>query len=86
MEIEEYKIIQSIPGIGGKIAATIISEHGEIDRFSWVSSIVRLAKLGTTWGKKPITRYKLMASKYATRDLPGLKIRKLENVHLRVHV
>ena len=27
MEIEEYKIIQSIPGIGGKIAATIISEN-----------------------------------------------------------
>ncbi|MBM7586050.1 transposase [Bacillus pakistanensis] len=28
-EIEEYKIIQSIPGIGEKIAATIISEIGE---------------------------------------------------------
>lgn len=33
-EIEEYKIIQSIPGIGEKIAATIISEIGEIDRFN----------------------------------------------------
>jgi transposase len=33
-EIEEYKIIQSIPGIGGKIAATIISEIGEIDRLN----------------------------------------------------
>ena len=32
--IEEYKIIQSIPGIGEKIAATIISEIGEIDRFN----------------------------------------------------
>jgi len=32
-EIEEYTIIQSIPGIGKKIAATIISEIGEIDRF-----------------------------------------------------
>ena len=32
-EIEEYNIIQSIPGIGEKIAATIISEIGEIDRF-----------------------------------------------------
>jgi len=32
-EIEEYNIIQSIPGIGKKIAATIISEIGEIDRF-----------------------------------------------------
>ena len=33
-EIDEYKIIQSIPGIGEKIAATIISEIGEIDRFN----------------------------------------------------
>ncbi|MDQ7860926.1 transposase [Peribacillus frigoritolerans] len=33
-ELEEYKIIQSIPGIGEKIAATIISEIGEIDRFN----------------------------------------------------
>ncbi|SUU99831.1 transposase IS116/IS110/IS902 family protein [Cytobacillus firmus] len=32
-EIEEYKLLQSIPGIGEKIAATIISEIGEIDRF-----------------------------------------------------
>jgi transposase len=28
-ELEEYKIIQSIPGIGEKIAATIVSEIGE---------------------------------------------------------
>jgi transposase len=33
-EIEEYKIIQSIPGIGEKIAATIFSEIGEIERFN----------------------------------------------------
>lgn len=33
-EIEEYEILQSIPGIGEKIAATIISEIGEIDRFN----------------------------------------------------
>ncbi len=33
-EIEEYNIIKSIPGIGEKIAATIISEIGEIDRFT----------------------------------------------------
>ena len=32
--IEEYKIIQSIPGIGEKIAASIISEIGEGDRFN----------------------------------------------------
>lgn len=31
-EIEEYDLIQSIPGIGHKIAATILSEIGEIDR------------------------------------------------------
>jgi len=33
-EIEEYHILQSIPGIGEKIAATIISEVGEIERFN----------------------------------------------------
>ncbi len=33
-EVEEYSIIKSIPGIGEKIAATIISEIGEIDRFT----------------------------------------------------
>ena len=40
-EIEEYKIIQSIPGIGEKIAATIISEIGEIDRFNHPKKLVR---------------------------------------------
>ena len=39
-EIEEYKIIQSIPGIGEKIAATIISEIGEIDRFNHPKKLV----------------------------------------------
>jgi transposase len=33
-EIEEYTILKSIPGIREKIAATIISEIGEIDRFN----------------------------------------------------
>jgi len=33
-EVEEYNIIKSIPGIGEKIVATIISEIGEIDRFT----------------------------------------------------
>jgi transposase len=39
-EIEEYKILQSIPGIGEKIAATIISEIGEIDRFNHPKKLV----------------------------------------------
>jgi len=43
MEIEEYKIIQSIPGIGGKIAATIISEIGEIERFNHPTKLVAFA-------------------------------------------
>jgi transposase len=38
--IEEYKILQSIPGIGEKIAATIISEIGEIDRFDHPKKLV----------------------------------------------
>ncbi|MGG0849102.1 IS110 family transposase, partial [Peribacillus simplex] len=39
----EYKIIQSIPGIGEKIAATIISEIGEIDRFNHPKKLVAFA-------------------------------------------
>ncbi|WP_338786352.1 IS110 family transposase [Metabacillus sp. FJAT-53654] len=39
-EIEEYKIIQSIPGIGEKIAATILSEIGEIERFNHPKKLV----------------------------------------------
>ncbi|SMQ64180.1 Transposase IS116/IS110/IS902 family protein [Bacillus sp. OV166] len=42
-EIEECKIIQSIPGIGEKIAATIISEIGEIDRFNHLKKLVAYA-------------------------------------------
>ncbi|MEH7335073.1 IS110 family transposase [Neobacillus drentensis] len=42
-EIEECKIIQSIPGIGEKIAATIISEIGEIDRFNHPKKLVAYA-------------------------------------------
>ena len=41
--IEEYKIIQSVPGIGEKIAATIISEIGEIDRFNHPKKLVAFA-------------------------------------------
>lgn len=41
--IEEYKIIQSIPGIGEKIAATIISEIGEIDWFDHPKKLVAFA-------------------------------------------
>jgi transposase len=44
-EIKEYKIIQSIPGIGEKIAATIISEIGEIDRFNHPKKLVAFAGL-----------------------------------------
>lgn len=42
-EIEEYKILQSIPGIGEKIAATIISEIGEIDLFGNPKKLVAFA-------------------------------------------
>jgi transposase len=41
--IEEYQMIQSIPGIGGKIAATILSEIGEIDRFHHPKKLVAFA-------------------------------------------
>ncbi|MCC3261836.1 transposase, partial [Paenibacillus polymyxa] len=39
-EIEEYELIQSIPGIGHKIAATILSEIGEVDRFDHPKKLV----------------------------------------------
>jgi transposase len=42
-EMEEYQIIQSIPGIGRKIAATIISEIGEIERFNHPKKLVAFA-------------------------------------------
>ncbi|MED3554300.1 IS110 family transposase [Cytobacillus praedii] len=42
-EIEEYHILQSIPGIGEKIAATIISEVGEIERFNDAKKLVAFA-------------------------------------------
>lgn len=43
--IEESKIIQSIPGIGEKIAATIISEIGEIERFNHPKKLVAFSGL-----------------------------------------
>ena len=43
--IEESNIIRSIPGIGEKIAATIISEIGEIDRFNHPKKLVAFAGL-----------------------------------------
>jgi transposase len=42
-EVEEYNIIKSIPSIGEKIAATIISEIGEIDRFNDPKKLVAFA-------------------------------------------
>nr|WP_255457365.1 IS110 family transposase [Sporosarcina sp. JAI121] len=38
--MDDNKIVQSIPGIGEKIAATIISEIGGIDRFSHPKKLV----------------------------------------------
>ncbi len=42
-EIEEYDLIQSIPGIGPKIAATILAEIGEVDRFDHPKKLVAFA-------------------------------------------
>jgi transposase len=42
-ELEDYQVVRSIPGIGEKIAATIISEIGEIDRFSHPKKLVAFA-------------------------------------------
>ncbi|RBP85492.1 transposase IS116/IS110/IS902 family protein [Cytobacillus firmus] len=42
-DIEEYKIIHSIPKIGEKTAATIISEIAEIERFDHPKKLVAFA-------------------------------------------
>lgn len=42
-KVEEYPIIQSISGIGNKIAATVLSEIGEIHRFNQVKKLVAFA-------------------------------------------
>ncbi|MFD2923195.1 transposase, partial [Halobacillus naozhouensis] len=42
-EFDEYEIIRSLPGIGGKIAATILSEIGEIDQFNHPKKLVAYA-------------------------------------------
>lgn len=46
--IEEYEIVRSIPGIGEKIAATIISEIGEIERFNDPKKLVAFAGIDPT--------------------------------------
>ena len=46
--IEEYEIIRSIPGIGEKIAATIISEIGEIERYNHPKKLVAFAGIDPT--------------------------------------
>ncbi|GGG26950.1 hypothetical protein GCM10010916_49190 [Paenibacillus abyssi] len=45
-EIQAYDLIQSIPGISHKIAATILSELGEFDRFDQSK---KLSQLMTFW-------------------------------------
>jgi len=42
---EEYRLIQSVPGIGDKIAATIISEIGDINQFGNPKKLVAYAGL-----------------------------------------
>ncbi|MFB6467404.1 IS110 family transposase [Cytobacillus sp. Hz8] len=46
--VEEYEIIQSIPGIGEKIAATIISEIGEIEKYNHPKKLVAFAGIDPT--------------------------------------
>ncbi|PHC39708.1 hypothetical protein COF01_08380 [Bacillus pseudomycoides] len=43
MQFEEYEILRSIPGVGCKIAATLISEIGEIKQFSHPKNLVAYA-------------------------------------------
>jgi transposase len=41
-ELQEYELIQSIPGIGTRIAATILAEIEEIDRFVHAKKLVAI--------------------------------------------
>lgn len=45
VQLKEYELLQTIPGVGEKIAATIISEIGEIGRFSNPKKLVAFAGL-----------------------------------------
>lgn len=45
VQLEEYELLQTIPGVGEKIATMIISEIGEIDRFSHSKKLVAFAGL-----------------------------------------
>ncbi|WP_409342587.1 IS110 family transposase [Paenibacillus sp. MBLB4367] len=42
-ELLEYDLMQSIPGIGTKLAATILAEIGEIDRFDHAKKLIAFA-------------------------------------------
>ena len=42
-ELDDYDLIRSIPGVGDKIAATILSEVREIDRFHHPKKLVAFA-------------------------------------------
>lgn len=41
--IKEYELLRSIPGIGNKVAAVILSEIGQIDRFDHAKKLVAFA-------------------------------------------
>ncbi len=47
-EIEEYKIIQSIPGNGEKIAATIHSKMDDIERFNHPKKLVAFSGIDSS--------------------------------------
>jgi len=65
--IEECKIIQSIPGIGKKIAATIISEIGEINRFNHPKKLVAFAGIDPSVFESGTFKGTLSKSNYQKR-------------------
>ena len=72
-EIEEYNIIKSIPGIGEKIAATIISEIGEIDRFNHPKKLVAFAGVDPSVfesGKFTATKNRITKEDLVDFDMP----------------
>ncbi|MNC47133.1 Transposase IS116/IS110/IS902 family protein [compost metagenome] len=47
-EIEEFELIQSIPSTGYKIAVSILSEIGEVDRFDHPKKLVAFAGIDSS--------------------------------------
>jgi transposase len=92
-ELVEYGLIQSIPGIGTKIAATILAEIGEIDRFDHEKKLVAFACIDPSVfssGKFTATRNKITKRgsrrlRTALNQAVRCRLRSSQNKKIRVY-